>query len=109
MVAKPLKRMFGLASVCVYGGVDKQQQVCVLLVRTAYQVMAKKHRNRSYCMLQVDLLKQQPSILIATPGRLLDLVDDQDCDLTLGTAHFFPGATSPECLLSWLIHLAFGL
>ena len=34
--------------------------------------------------LQVTLLKQQPSILIATPGRLLDLVDDEDCDLTLG-------------------------
>lgn len=34
--------------------------------------------------VQIDLLKQQPAILVATPGRLLDLVDDEDCNLSLG-------------------------
>ena len=34
--------------------------------------------------VQIDLLKQQPAILVATPGRLLDLIDDEDCNLSLG-------------------------
>ena len=34
--------------------------------------------------LQVDALKQRPQLVVATPGRLLDLIDDDDCSLTLG-------------------------
>lgn len=34
--------------------------------------------------VQVELLKQEPAILIATPGRLLDLVDDEECNLSMG-------------------------
>lgn len=33
------------------------------------------------------MLKQEPTILIATPGRLLDLIDDEECDLSLGKVH----------------------
>ena len=29
-------------------------------------------------------MKQQPQLIVATPGRLLDLIDDDDCPLTLG-------------------------
>ena len=101
MTAKPLKRMFGLTSICVYGGIDKQQQVCVILMRISNQKASLAKRHCKW-LAQVDLLKQQPSILIATPGRLLDLVDDQDCDLTLG-AHSFPDAMYPVESLSWLL------
>ncbi|KAL3156027.1 hypothetical protein ABBQ32_013014 [Trebouxia sp. C0010 RCD-2024] len=56
--ARPLKKLFGLSSLCLYGGVDKQRQI--------------------------DTLKQQqPQLLVATPGRLLDLIDDEECPLTL--------------------------
>lgn len=34
--------------------------------------------------LQIDALKQQPQLVVATPGRLLDLIDDDECFLTLG-------------------------
>lgn len=36
-----------------------------------------------YC-LQIDAIKQRPQLVVATPGRLLDLIDDDDCPLTLG-------------------------
>ena len=34
--------------------------------------------------LQIDALKQHPQLVVATPGRLLDLIDDDECFLTLG-------------------------
>ena len=35
--------------------------------------------------MQVATLKQQqPVLLVATPGRLLDLIDDEECPLSLG-------------------------
>ena len=36
-----------------------------------------------FCM-QIDAMKQQPQLVVATPGRLLDLIDDDECPLTLG-------------------------
>lgn len=36
-------------------------------------------------MIQIDMFNQQPpQLLVATPGRLLDLIDDEDCPLSLG-------------------------
>ena len=34
--------------------------------------------------LQIDAMKLQPQLLVATPGRLLDLIDNDECPLTLG-------------------------
>ena len=35
--------------------------------------------------MQIEAMKQQPpQLLVATPGRLLDLIDDDECPLTLG-------------------------
>ncbi|KAL0036815.1 hypothetical protein WJX77_000238 [Trebouxia sp. C0004] len=55
---RPLKKLFGLSSLCLYGGVDKLHQI-------------------------EALRQQQPHLLVATPGRLLDLIDDEECPLSL--------------------------
>lgn len=52
--------------------------------------------SQSFCLiaLQVNLLQQEPAILTATPGRLLDLIDDEECNLSL-----WPPLVPAECLL----------
>lgn len=37
-----------------------------------------------HCMQIESLQQQQPHLLVATPGRLLDLIDDEQCPLSLG-------------------------
>ena len=47
--------------------------------------------TKACCVLQIDALRQQqPHLLVATPGRLLDLVDDEDCPLSLGRLFLTP-------------------
>jgi ATP-dependent RNA helicase DBP3 len=52
-----LGNLAGLRTICVYGGVSKGDQVR-------------------------ELKKSKPHVLIGTPGRILDLVNDGACDLS---------------------------
>ena len=52
-----LGELSGITSMCVYGGVSKVDQVR-------------------------DLKRLNPTVLVGTPGRILDLVNDGSCDLT---------------------------
>ncbi|GAX80336.1 hypothetical protein CEUSTIGMA_g7774.t1 [Chlamydomonas eustigma] len=47
---RALRTLTGVRSVCLYGGVPKEQQI--------------------------EMLQKQPHVVVATPGRLLDLIDD---------------------------------
>lgn len=57
-----LSQPFGIASVAVYGGVDKGPQIKTL-----------KNMNKD---------GKTTRIIVGTPGRILDLVNDGACDLS---------------------------
>ncbi len=57
-----LGQPFGIASVAVYGGVDKGPQIKTL-----------KNMNKD---------GKTTRIIVGTPGRILDLVNDGACDLS---------------------------
>lgn len=62
--ARALRRVWGLRVAAVFGGADRVQQI--------------------------ELLAKKPHVLVATPGRLLDLIDDGALSL---------GERSPACSL----------
>ena len=51
---------------------------CSLLFDIVY------HIKLPHLCVQVEALGKHPHIVVATPGRLLDLVDDEEAPLTLG-------------------------
>ena len=56
-VCRLVRQASGLRTVCVYGGVAKEPQAALLAKQPG------------------------PHLLVATPGRLLDLLDEQSCSL----------------------------
>ncbi len=62
-------------------------------------------------MLQIEALRQQqPHLLVATPGRLLDLIDDEECPLSLGAPllTFMTSSKPSDPAVSSYILLSFG-
>ena len=92
--ARNLRGVWGLRVAAVFGGADKAQQVKLACRRRAPQPAVGTHRQRPTVVaraalavlrarlmnalrscVQVELLGKKPHVLVATPGRLLDLAD----------------------------------
>ena len=92
--ARNLRGVWGLRVAAVFGGADKAQQVKLACRRHAPQPAVGTHRQRPTVVaraalavlrarlmnalrscVQVELLGKKPHVLVATPGRLLDLAD----------------------------------
>ena len=67
-----------LKTCCVFGGVDKSKQVAV--VRKGEQIISSLSLIHD-CYLPVDSNIHLADIIVATPGRLIDLIQDESADL----------------------------
>jgi DEAD/DEAH box helicase len=81
-VCRSLRKRFGVRSACVHGGVDAEPQVAALA--------------------------KGPRIVVATPGRLLDLLDRGALSLGARTQHAQHGARHQTRFLAGLMRTSVG-